>query len=296
MQLQLFDDDNPDLSHVTNVASVPQRSPFRYPGGKTWLIPQIRTWLAALPQKPAELIEPFAGGAVISLTAAAERLVDHVTMVELDEAVASVWQTVINDDGGAEWLAEAILNFDFQPGAVKTTLERTDLTVRERALQTILKNRVNRGGIMAPGAGMLKEGEAGKGLRSRWYPETLKNRILKIAAHRDHISFVQGDGFTVVHENISRKDAVFFIDPPYTASRTGAGARLYTHSEIDHQRLFEMAAVIAGDWLMSYENAEEVRVLAHRFQFDVQVIAMKNTHHAKKTELLIGRNLNWLRP
>jgi len=30
---------------VVNVASVPQRSPFRYPGGKTWLIPVVRKWL-----------------------------------------------------------------------------------------------------------------------------------------------------------------------------------------------------------------------------------------------------------
>ena len=27
---------------IVNVASVPQRSPFRYPGGKTWLIPIAR--------------------------------------------------------------------------------------------------------------------------------------------------------------------------------------------------------------------------------------------------------------
>lgn len=27
---------------IVNVASVPQRSPFRYPGGKTWLVPHIR--------------------------------------------------------------------------------------------------------------------------------------------------------------------------------------------------------------------------------------------------------------
>lgn len=27
---------------VVNVASVPQRSPFRYPGGKTWLVPVVR--------------------------------------------------------------------------------------------------------------------------------------------------------------------------------------------------------------------------------------------------------------
>lgn len=45
-----------------NVAAVPQRSPFRYPGGKTWLVPYARTWLSNLYPKPAVLIEPFAGG------------------------------------------------------------------------------------------------------------------------------------------------------------------------------------------------------------------------------------------
>lgn len=30
---------------VVNVASVPQASPFRYPGGKTWLISVVRKWL-----------------------------------------------------------------------------------------------------------------------------------------------------------------------------------------------------------------------------------------------------------
>src|SRR5256885_518212 len=109
MQLNLFGDDK-DLNRVTNVASVPQRSPFRYPGGKTWLIPQIRKWLIGLRRTPVELIEPFAGGAIVSLTAIAENLVDRVTMIELDDAVASVWQTIIGDDGGAEWLADAILH------------------------------------------------------------------------------------------------------------------------------------------------------------------------------------------
>jgi len=74
---------------VVNVASVPQRSPFRYPGGKTWLIPLIRKWLRQQPSRPAELIEPFAGGGIVSLTAAFERLCEQVTMVELDDQVAA---------------------------------------------------------------------------------------------------------------------------------------------------------------------------------------------------------------
>lgn len=51
-----------------NVAMVPQRSPFRYPGGKTWLAPRIRAWLAQRTAPPVEFIEPFAGGAIVSLT------------------------------------------------------------------------------------------------------------------------------------------------------------------------------------------------------------------------------------
>ena len=40
---------------IVNVASVPQRSPFRYPGGKTWLIPIARKWFSSASDN-AELI------------------------------------------------------------------------------------------------------------------------------------------------------------------------------------------------------------------------------------------------
>jgi DNA adenine methylase len=46
---------------------------------------------------------------------------------------------------------------------------------------TIIKNRVNRGGILANGASFIKNGENGKGITSRWYSETLRRRILDIA-------------------------------------------------------------------------------------------------------------------
>src|SRR5437867_358365 len=93
-----------------NVASVPQRSPFRYPGGKTWLVPYIRDWLRPKKPRPVRLIEPFAGGAIISLTAAFEGLARHVVFAELDQGVAAVWRVVLN--GQADWLAKRILHFD----------------------------------------------------------------------------------------------------------------------------------------------------------------------------------------
>ena len=277
---------------IVNVASVPQRSPFRYPGGKTWLVPRTRQWLTSLPYQPAEFIEPFAGGAIIGLTVAAEGLADHVTLVELDEAVAAVWQTILHDDGGGEWLAEQIVRFHLTPESAQTVLQQTPPSTRERAFQTILKNRVNRGGILAPGAGLIKVGENGKGLHSRWYPETLQRRILDIVKIRERITFVYGDGLDVLRKNANRTDAVFFIDPPYTASGKQAGSRLYSHPNLNHELLFATASSLAGDFLMTYDDAEEMRQLARLHHFDIQTLAMKNTHHAKMSELLIGRNLD----
>lgn len=279
---------------VVNVASVRQYSPFRYPGGKTWLVPLARTWLQGRGEKPNVLVEPFAGGAIIGLTAAFENLAAHVLLVELDEQVAAVWQTIIKN-GKANWLAEQIIRFEMTRTRTESLLSRANVSLEERALQTIIKNRINRGGILAKGAGKLKTGENGQGILSRWYPETLKRRILDIDAIRDHLTFVYGDGLAVIDSYSQQPDAVFFIDPPYTASAQKPGARLYNCWELDHEYLFTLMAACAGDFLMTYDNQPEIRALAAQHNFDCETIPMKNTHHTQRLELLISRDLDWLR-
>ena len=278
---------------IINVASVPQRSPFRYPGGKTWLVPYIRQWLDSFVNRPTLLVEPFAGGGIVSLTVAFENLVDRVLMVELDEQVASVWQTILGTDG--RWLAERIRNFELTTDSVLEVLSANPISRRDMAFQTILRNRTSHGGIMAPGTGMLHYGENGKGISSRWYPQTLSNRILAIEAVRHKIDFTLGDGIATAATLAGRDSAVYFFDPPYTAGGKKAGSRLYVHSVIDHKALFELAGGVLGDFLMTYDNSPELREMAERHGFDFEVIPMKNTHNAKMTELLIGRGLSWLR-
>ncbi len=279
---------------IVNVASVPQRSPFRYPGGKTWLIPRLRAWLTSRVQ-PAEFVEPFAGGAICSLTVAFEHLANHVTMGELDADVAAVWRAVINGD--PEWLAHRIETFTLTHETLAAELARPARSLRERAWKTILRNRTVHGGILAPGSGVLKYGEAGRGLQSRWYPQTLARRIREVKSVRSRITFEQRDAFEMIREFSCRKQAVLFLDPPYTAGTNGkrAGTRLYSHWEIDHERLFRVASKFKGDVLMTYDNDAHVLELARAHGFDTRLVAMKNTHHAEMTELLIGRNLEWAR-
>jgi site-specific DNA-adenine methylase len=95
---------------IINVSSVPQRSPFRYPGGKTWLIPTVRQWLKQENKTINTLVEPFAGGGIVSLTAAFEKLAEKIIMVELDEEIAAVWEVIFK--GKNKWLADKIYSFE----------------------------------------------------------------------------------------------------------------------------------------------------------------------------------------
>ena len=74
---------------AANVASVPQRSPLRYPGGKTWLIRHVKAWLCQFDPKPALLVEPFCGGGIVSLSSVMEGWTDRCLLAELDRDVAA---------------------------------------------------------------------------------------------------------------------------------------------------------------------------------------------------------------
>jgi DNA adenine methylase len=284
--------DEAEKPKPVNVASVPQRSPFRYPGGKTWFVPTFRQWMAQIFRKPTILVEPFAGGGIISLTGLFENLVERVVMVELDEEIGAVWQLVVNGD--AEWLANRILAFRLTKETVLQEIKKAPKTLREKAFQTILKNRTFHGGILAEGSGFLKYGENGKGIGSRWYPATLAKRLINLnhVAHR--IEFRCEDGLKAIQEFKSRSDVVFFIDPPYTAGGKKAGRRLYKHYEIDHDRLFTTCESVGGDFLITYDNAQEVKSMARAHGFQMRLIPMTNTHHATMEELVIGKNLSWM--
>jgi DNA adenine methylase len=277
---------------VVNVAQIPQRSPFRYPGGKTWLVPTLRKWLTAIPRKPKYFIEPFAGGGIISLTVAFEDLADQVFMVELDHDIAAVWKTMLSDDN--DWLAEKIASFQMTIPNLRAELAKTVHNTKTLAFHTVLRNRTCHGGILAPGSGILKYGENGKGIKSRWYPATLAKRIQNIKHIRHKITFLEADGIAVIKHEAPKKSAAFFIDPPYTAGGKKAGKRLYVHHELDHENLFLACEGIRGDFLMTYDNAGALVDMAKQHSFVTDTIAMTNTHHTTMHELLIGKNLDWI--
>ena len=270
---------------VVNVSTVPQRSPLRYPGGKTWLVPHIREWLHQT--RPQLLIEPFAGGGIVTLTAVMEDLVSRSVMIEIDRDVASFWRAALES---GELLRKRVWEFQPTIDKLRALEESHPSTVLDHGFRTLVLNRTRRGGILARGASFSRYGENGRGVLSRWYPKTLATRLSAIQEYAHRIAFVEGDGMKLLPLLLQGwgKDAAVFLDPPYTSlSGKRSGVRLYEHSNVDHAGLFALLADYGANFLMTYDAAPEIIELVNSHGFEAVCLSMKNGHHNQISELVI---------
>ena len=208
-------------------------------------------------------------------------------MVELDQEVAAVWEVIINGD--YKWLAQEIYSFNLSPENANSILTKENKTTNELAFSTILKNKIFHGGIITKGAGLIKNGENGKGIKSRWYAKTLRDRILAIGHVKNKMEFVTGDAFEEMEKIKHNKSTYAFIDPPYTV----AGKKLYTHFAIDHDALFALTAQLKGKYMLTYDDTEEIRAYVDKYNLEFRTIPMKTTHHIQKNEIIISDNFDW---
>lgn len=261
-------------------------SPLRYPGGKSWLAPELRRWLQR--DTGGELIELFAGGSYASLLGVVEGYVNRSTLVELDPAICALWRTVFSPD--ARKLCTKIRNFNFTSDNVQELLDKKFRDEVNVAFQTLVKNRARRGGILADGAGMLRSGERRKGIASRWYPETLVNRIERLSDYSDRFRVIEGDVFDALKIFNRRKLPVkLFVDPPYTRLAERGVKPLYRYNHIDHPRLMAMLAKSPHDWLVTYDDSPLVHNEARTHNFKVRRVRMRTAHSVEKYELLLSR-------
>ena len=273
---------------AVNVATVPQRSPLRYPGGKTWLVPHVRSWLLAGSPPTPLLVEPFTGGGIVSLTAVMEGLAERALMVEIDRDVAAFWRAALER---GDQLVQRVVNFTPDRTSVERLSVDAPVDVVDHGFRTLVLNRTRRGGVLAAGASLTKRGENGNGITSRWYPDTLAKRLQDIADYSERLMFCEGDGVTMLELLADKAGVRFFVDPPYTAGGgKRAGSRLYTHNVVDHAQIFRVLAESRADFLMTYDCSSEIESLVRAHGFEAVVVEMKNGHHARIPELVITRD------
>ena len=275
-----------ELKLLRNIKTLPPPSrylsPLRYPGGKSWLTQRFEKWIGT---KRVTLVEPFVGGGSISLHALSANLVDNVVMCELDPGVAAFWKAMLGPN--VEFLVERILKFKPSLEELKLVFQKNARTTDDLAWQILLRNRFTFGGIMTSRSTFMKRGERNKGFASRWYPETLANRIRHIHTLRHRIDFRHADGLdTLSHMCSNAGEAVCFADPPYPE----AGSRLYSLGDFNHERLFAILAIWRGRFMLTHEDCPYIRNLAAKYSFHTSKIIMHTRSHQHKQELVISKS------
>jgi DNA adenine methylase len=260
-------------------------SPFRYPGGKSRLRATIIDWIAKLGFRPTHFIEPFAGGASVGLAVAELDLADRVVLAEIDPDVSAVWDVMLNGQAGA--FASRIRTFRLNRTAAAAVVASKPTDQLARAFRCLLLNRISRAGIMAPGAGWLNEGEDGHGIQSRWYPQTLSDRITSTNELRNKVTFIHGDGLKLLKEFANQPRAVAFVDPPYVVNGRGAGQRLYAYHDVDCDKLFEIVRIFAGAMIITYHRSVIVERLADAAGIERHTITVQTGHKRSKRELIL---------
>lgn len=238
-------------------------SPLRYPGAKRRLCGFISEALRLNGLKPRLLVEPFAGGASVSLQLLNDGIVEKVALAERDPLVASFWRVVFFD---SEWLIDRVRR-------VKLSLQQWDrfkknpgTTDRDRALACLFLNRTSFSGIIAPGAGPIggREQHSAYKLDCRFNVETLVKRIRQAAGLSPRILFVDCASWDATLAKVNGlklppQDLLYYFDPPFYKN----AERLYSYyfNEEEHQRLHDATIGLRSPWILSYDPVEPIMTM-----------------------------------
>ncbi len=245
-------------------------SPLRYPGSKKRLANYIEQTMKLNGLATPLFVEPFTGGASVSLYLLQNDLVDSVGLIEKDPLVASFWQIVFSqDDNDINWLLEQIRSIEINLQMWDEFKGSVPETKRERALACLFLNRTSFSGILAPSSGPIggRSQSSDYKIDCRFPRNKLVKRVKQAAKLRDKVKFVwnlhwkNGLGRINKMQKVGKikTNILYYFDPPFFKKAD----RLYTFffTDEDHEDLRDTILKLGDHWILSYDYCEEVKAL-----------------------------------
>lgn len=242
-------------------------SPLRYPGGKSKLFRFLSSVIYENSLNGCTYIEPYAGGSGLALALLGAGWVSKITLNDADPIIYKFWKSVLgNSDELCKLVSDTPVTLETwykQKEVIENASEHDDLEI---GFATFFLNRTNRSGIIK-GAGVIG-GYSQKGnylIDARYYRETMINRIEAIAKISGKIKFFNKDAIAFCGTHVSGKNTLTYLDPPYYEK----GHRLYRnfYKPSDHLTVQNMVRdKLKGHWVVSYDNAPEIRAIYDDFR------------------------------
>jgi DNA adenine methylase len=241
-------------------------TPLRYPGGKSQLIPFVLDLMRENRLFYGEYAEPFAGGAGIAVKLLLDGYVSKIHLNDFDPAIYALWHSIINaTDELCELVASADVSISEWHRQRKSYLSVKPMPLLEKGFATLFLNRTNRSGIIKAGViGGLNQDSEYK-LDCRFNKTDLVRKIRRIGNRSDQISLSCLDAEAFVRTIIptTGEKTLVNLDPPYF----GKGRDLYTnfYQPSDHAQLAEAVSTIGRRWMVTYDDAPEIRALYRQY-------------------------------
>lgn len=234
-------------------------SPLRYPGGKTQLYSIVKELLYSNSLVGGTYVEPFAGGAGLSIKLLLNGDVGHIVINDFDIAIYSIWDAILNNtDEFCKCIHDAKLTMEEWYYHKERFSKATDSL--ELGFSTFYLNRTNVSGVIKGGVIGGKEQKGNYKIDARFNKEGLIKRIRKIEEKKDYISLSNKNAIDLIDEFDFETDKTFInFDPPYV----NKGALLYKNSfiESDHINLSSKILTCPFHWIVTYDICELVKKL-----------------------------------
>ena len=281
-----------------NQITVLAKSPLRYPGSKQKFCVTFADWFKKNNIPPDLFIEPFAGGASISIFLLQKGLVKKIALIEKDPLIASLWKTIFNE---SEWLIKEIKKLKLTIDNWNYFKQYKPKSTRTKALKCLFLNRTNFSGILNAGPIGGKKQQSKYPLDCRFNKEEIIRRITILAQYQNCIEFIEeGDYLEILSTKLKNmpENTFFYFDPPYV----NKAEQLYNFyfNDQNHIELRNYLKYTKFNWLLSYDYSPSIEILykSHKFcntgYLDIiySTSIQKQTRNIKKEFLASNLTLN----
>ncbi len=225
------------------------KSPLRYPGGKTRAISFLQDTLETEYPTRKTLLSPFLGGGSFELALAGQGYT--VCANDLFTPLATFWTQVKVNPQAISQRVRQEMPVDKEKFLRFRTEIQTDTNPLDIAVKYFIINRCSFSGATFCG------GYSAQAASGRLTPSSLET-LNQVNLTRVTVSNV--DVLKFLEENPQTVNTVVYADPPYYISSYIYGRDGDLHQAFDH-KAFAEAIKKRSDWMISYNDCEYIRSL-----------------------------------
>ncbi len=268
-------------------------TPIRYPGGKTKLYPEIKAILEGNGLLGHPYAELFAGGAGLAIKLLLKGDVSSIVINDYDRAVYCMWDAIVNHGeelcGFIDSVALDVATWKVMRGIYRAHDGVDDFELGKAAFYL---NRTNVSGILSGGVigGLGQTGSYKMGVR--FNRETLKKKVMDIAARRDDIEVTRLDAEEFIDKRMGDSELFAYLDPPYV--QKGPGLYRSAFDEGKHRSLAQKIGSAKSKWVVTYDADKLIDDIYGDYgRRDLEISYTANVKTVGKEIIILGPGLIW---